>query len=257
MEGRRNMNDIDNDDTNDQEFREPMRAPRVESDEDAAPAHGDGSRTSVTLVDRLLRAPDSIARNFVVGDRYGGLLLRLILVVVACFAVFGVIVGSFSGGGNYWMAPLKIVAGIVASTAICLPSLYILSCIYGADLSLSRICGLLVQALALAGILVCGLLPVAWLFSESTRSGAFMAALHWACWLACIYVGLQGLHRAVSRAAQSHMSVIKLWSVLFVIVGFQMATYLRPIVGPANEGPTISQEKMNFIKHWEESLRRP
>jgi hypothetical protein len=45
---------------------------------------------------------------------------------------------------------------------------------------------------------------------------------------------------------------MRLWSVLFVLVLFQMTTTLRPLVGPA-EGEVFG-ERLFFLTHWFRSL---
>lgn len=201
------------------------------------------------LVDRLLRRPGQIAFEIAEG-RHAAVPAKLLLLVAAGFGAYGLLVGSFSGHAQYWLVPLKICGGLVLSAVLCLPSLYIFACLAGGGLSLSRTGGLLLQALALAGVLLCGFLPVAWLFSQSTHSIAFMAVLHWAVWLVCAAVGLQVLRRAVLRQTRSGGGLVKTWAVVFLLVVFQMATFLRPLVGPAPDGLRLEPEKMNFLQHW-------
>ena len=48
-------------------------------------------------------------------------------------AGYGMVVGSFSGGSQMWIAPAKIAIGTILSILICLPSLYIFTCLSGID----------------------------------------------------------------------------------------------------------------------------
>src|SRR5688572_6099863 len=45
--------------------------------------------------------------------------------------VYGLVVGTFSGGTQLWAAPAKIAGGMLITALICLPSLYIFSCLSG------------------------------------------------------------------------------------------------------------------------------
>jgi len=61
------------------------------------------------------------------------LIAAMLFIAVACSLIYGVIVGSFSGGVQWWAAPLKISAGLLISALICLPSLYIFACLSGSQ----------------------------------------------------------------------------------------------------------------------------
>ena len=70
------------------------------------------------------------------------------MIALLCLVAYGVVVGAFSGGTQLWAAPLKIAGGALMTTAICLPSLYVLACLGGAhdQLRLSALAGSQEQA---------------------------------------------------------------------------------------------------------------
>ena len=97
----------------------------------------------------------------------------------------------FSGGAQMWIAPAKLGLGTLLSVLICLPSLYIFTCLGGIDARLRSVCGALVRGgLSECAVLI-GFAPVAWIFSQSTDSVAFMGALHLAFWVIGIRFGLR------------------------------------------------------------------
>src|SRR5512133_3258201 len=100
--------------------------------------------------------------------RPGGLLGVMLLTALLCSLVYGVVVGTFSGGTQLWAAPVKIAAGLLVSALVCLPSLYIFGCLSGSRARLVEIFGLLAGLLLLLTLLLVGFAPVAWLFSQST-----------------------------------------------------------------------------------------
>src|SRR4029077_16202782 len=104
---------------------------------------------------------------------------------------YGVVVGTFSGGTQLWIAPAKIAMGTILSILICLPSLYIFTCLSGIDAELRTVTGVLFAAVSLCPLLLIGLAPIAWIFSQSTGSVAFMAALHIGLWGIGIMFGLR------------------------------------------------------------------
>src|SRR6266498_4364581 len=69
------------------------------------------------------------------------LIAAMLTVSVVCGLIYGVIAGTFSGGTQLWAAPVKIVGGLLISAFICLPSLYIFSCLSGSPARLSEVFG--------------------------------------------------------------------------------------------------------------------
>jgi hypothetical protein len=212
----------------------------------------DPARDPSRLVDRLLRRPGQIAYEVCEGD-HAGVGVKLLLIVLFALASYGLLLGSFSGGAQFWLAPVKVCAGLLVSAAICLPSFYICSCLSGGTLSLARTTALLLQMLSLSGVLLCGFLPVAWLFSQSTQNVAFMSFMHWLVWLICLSAGLRLMRCAISRGSKSDGRFFKAWALVFTLVVFQMSTFVRPLVGPAATKFEL-QPKMHFVQHWAETI---
>lgn len=135
------------------------------------------------------------------------------------------------------------------SAMICLPSLYIFSCLGGVRAQLGEVCGLLAAFLALMTILLIGFAPVAWVFSQSTASIGAMGALHLLFWFIATGFGLRLLERGF-RCHGIQGGMIKIWTVIFLLVALQMTTALRPFVGKA---PTLlPTTKQFFVAHWME-----
>ncbi len=53
------------------------------------------------------------------------MLRTLAAATLGCLLLYGLVMGSFSGGVQWWAAPAKLVGGTLLSAVICLPSLYI------------------------------------------------------------------------------------------------------------------------------------
>jgi hypothetical protein len=223
-----------------------------------APPPGDDLRDKVPVnglgdtVQALLREPRRM--TFSLGQ--GGanrLAVLLLLIAAACCLIYGVVTGTFSGGDQLWAAPVKITAGLILSGLICLPSLYIFSCLGGSPASLRKVTGLLAGLLALTGVLLIGFAPVSWVFSQSTQSVAVMGGLHLLFGLLAVGFGLRFMHGAFAGEVQGSTAGIRLWTVIFVLVCLQMTTALRPIVGQGDS--FLPAEKKFFINHWQDCLK--
>jgi hypothetical protein len=183
----------------------------------------------------------------------GRLIAGMLLVSVVCSLIYGVVVGTFSGGTQLWAAPVKIAAGLMISALICLPSLYIFACLSGSQARLVEVFGLLAGLLMLMTILLIGFAPVAWIFSQSTESLAWMGTLHLIFWFIATIFGLRFLVAGFSHSnAKSHAG-FHTWIVIFLLVALQMTTALRPIVGTAET--FLPTEKKFFLAHWSACLK--
>ncbi len=183
----------------------------------------------------------------------GPLIGRMLVVAVLCSLVYGVVVGTFSMGTQMWAAPVKIAVGLLISALICLPSLYIFTCLSGSQARLAEMCGLLAGLLMLMSILLIGFAPVAWLFSQSTQSPAWMGTLHLVFWLVSTFFGLRFLQAGFAHSRARSQAGLYTWIIIFVLVALQMTTALRPIVGTADT--FLPTEKKFFVAHWADCLK--
>ena len=180
--------------------------------------------------------------------RIATLLGSFTLISLLSALVYGLVVGTFSGHDQLWIAPLKITGGLLVSALICLPSLYIFACLSGAQARLVEVVGLVAGLLTLTTILLIGFAPVAWVFSQSTSSVTVMGGLHLAFWFVATAFGWRFLRNGFNHLSAKSGGVLNVLLVIFVLVCLQMTTALRPIIGKA---PTvIPTEKKFFISHW-------
>jgi len=182
----------------------------------------------------------------------GGLITGMLFVAVLCGLTYGVVVGSFSGHEQWWAAPVKLTVGLLVSMLICLPSLYIFASLSGSQARLTEMFGLVVGLVLLMTILLVGFAPVAWLFSQSTQSLAWMGALHLSFWAVSTIFGLRFLNAGFAQSNARSNAGLNTWIAIFVLVMLQMSAALRPLVGRADT--FIPEEKKFFLTHWSDCL---
>ena len=172
----------------------PLIPPRIPPAEGLQPGDDPADRvpisSAVAAVDAILRHPRRVMFQLRQPDA-GKLIMMMLLVSVVCSLVYGLVVGTFSGGTQLWAAPAKIAGGLMISAVICLPSLYIFTCLSGSQARLVEVCGLFAGLLMLMTILLAGFAPVAWIFSQSTDSLSWMGALHLVFWFIATAFGLR------------------------------------------------------------------
>lgn len=211
-------------------------------------------RGVLPAIEAILRDPARIVATL----RQQGqapLILAMLAVAALCSVIYGVVVGTFSGDQQLWAAPLKIAVGMLLSGLICLPSLYIFSCLSGSPARLPEVFGFLAGLLALSTILLIGFAPVAWVFSASTQSLAGMGALHLLFWVVATWFGVRFLNASFRQFAPKSTDGVKVWAIVFILVQLQMMTALRPILGKSDT--FLPQEKKFFVAHWFDCLEKP
>ena len=179
--------------------------------------------------------------------------LALLLMAIVCHVVFGLAVGLFGGWTVAAMDMVKIPLVALCSLLLCFPSLYVFTCVAGSPLSLAQTFVLGCSCLAMAGLILVGLAPVAWLFAVSTKSVSFVTMLAFLIWLVAVgfvgrYVDKLGGHPLFRRLAG-----IKLWFFILILVTLQMATCMRPMLSKPDDGWWTS-EKQFFLSHFGATL---
>lgn len=203
----------------------------------------------VGVIESILRQPRRVM--FQLKQMHPGpLIVSLLAIAIVCSVIYGLVVGSFTGGDQWWAAPAKIATGLLISALITLPSLYIFSCLGGSQARLVEVLGLVGGLLALMTILLIGFAPVAWVFSQSTSSPMVMGTLHLLFWGVATIFGVPFLSDGFKHMQARSSGSLKTWVVIFVLVCLQMTTALRPILGKSEHLLPPSNEKKFFVGHW-------
>jgi len=207
---------------------------------------------AMAAIDAILRQPRRVMFQLRQPGA-GRLIVSMVSASVVCCLIYGVVAGTFSGGPQLWVAPVKIALGLMISAMICLPSLYIFTCLSGSQARLAEICGLLAGLLLLMTVLLIGFAPVAWIFSQSTDSVAWMGALHLLFWFIATIFGLRFLEAGFSQSSARSHGGFYTWVVIFLLVAVQMTTALRPIIGKSEN--FLPAEKKFFVAYWGDCMK--
>lgn len=201
----------------------------------------------VAALGALLKRPGSLIYQL---HQPGAYRLNFVLAAFALglLGCYGLTVGSFTGGVQWWAAPIKTVGGTLLSALICLPSLYIFTSLSGANVRFGPLCGVLFATLCMNALLLVGFMPVAWVFSQSTDSVAFMGGLHLLFWAVSMMFALRMLSETAAFVGSRDGGYLRLWFIIFLLVCLQMTTALRPFVGKSDT--LLPKQKLFFLSHW-------
>jgi hypothetical protein len=181
------------------------------------------------ILDALLRSP---ARLLHAVREVDGTTPRLFAIGVVGLAATGLAMATWSGGPQIAAVPIKLALLAIVTTLVCMPSLHVLSALSGGAQSIKETLGALSMGVALTAVLGLALAPIAWVLSAATSSLALAGTLYLVVFLIAAGFGLGLVRRALATSAGTAVRGLGAWSVMFVIVALQLATTLRPLVGP-------------------------
>lgn len=181
------------------------------------------------ILDALLRSP---ARLLGAVREGSGTTPRLLAIGVLGLAATGLAMATWSGGTQLAVVPIKLAVLATITALVCMPSLHVLSALSGGAQTIKETFGALSMGVALTAVLGLALAPIAWVLSAATSSLALAGTLYLVVFLIAAGFGLGLVRRALATSAGIAVRGLGAWSVMFVIVALQLATTLRPLVGP-------------------------
>jgi len=202
--------------------------------------------TVLSALNRLLKQPEATAGAMAKGVPVSTAVF--LAGALGCFAIYGLAAGFFQGDLQIVIASLKAPVIVFGTALLCLPSFYVFTSLAGSELSPARTIGMLAGFCAVLGLLMTGMLPVAWLFSVSTRSILFVFWMHLIMWFAALVFARNYLRVAFPSLPERR--VLRLWILMFVLVSFQMTTHLRPVLWRDPDQGVFSAGKMSFFEHF-------
>lgn len=192
---------------------------------------------SLALVDQLLRDRAGVLARIEQGRDLAAVGRVLLATLVVGAAMFGVALGSYRGGVQLAYAAIKTPLALVATAAICAPTLTAVSRALGRPASLTRDLALLLAALAVGALVLLALTPLV-LAARAAELGYHRTILL-ASGCAAIASGaaLATLWRGVSmRGPVGQRTAVAMLALVFGLVGAQVSWTLRPfLVRPQSE----------------------
>lgn len=192
-----------------------------------------------STVDRLLRGQGEFAAA---GTEAQKSTWSQLLIIVACGATYGAIMGAYGGlSGTGWqqalVSAIKVPWLFTVTFVLCLPSFYVLNVFSGLGKDFPRVLNALFSFQAIASLVLASFGPITFLMNVSTEFYSFMVLLNGIFFGAASVAGhmtLRRMYRPLIEADARHRRMYAVWLVLYVFVGIQMAWVLRPFIGAPN-----------------------
>ena len=236
---------------------EATSASERKSEPKTASASEPDTTVAGNTIERLLKTPRTVALNILREDKLAAESAKMLLIAALCYAAFGFAVGLFGGleiaATAAWKAPLIT----LCSMLLCFPSLFVFTAVQGSPMTPGRAFALGCACLAMTGLIVVGLAPVAWLFANSTESLPFVMVMTLFIWVVSLPFASRFLRHAQEAGLLRQVIGLKLWLIVFIAVTLQMTTVMRPILTAPEQADSPSHpRKIFFMEHFFESFDR-
>lgn len=162
------------------------------------------------------------------------------------FAVYGASAGLFQGGEQVALAALKVPLIVLFSIALTIPSLVVTTSLSGVTWQPRRLALALLSFAAALSLILSALLPVAWLFSVSSRHLLSPVVVHALVWLTAVLLARRALRPFLGGA---NLSVARTWTLLLLIVSVQATTFFQPVLYRAEGEAWFPRPRQLFVNH--------
>ena len=189
-------------------------------------------------VEQILRGPAAAP----LASGVGASLLRLMSCTLFFGALYGATMGAFGGvlGDRGWqivISAAKVPMLLLVTFGLTLPSFFILNSLFGARSDFGAVLRALISSQAGLTVVLATLAPytLLWYASSADYSSALLCnGLMFAVASSAGQVLLRVWYRPLLAQRPQHRWLLRIWLVVYVFVGVQMAWILRPFVGNAD-----------------------
>jgi len=219
------------------------------------------TRNILEYMDGLLRHRDACFRSIFRGEDIAWHLGRMLTIVVALGAGYGVVMGAMAGipAGLPQMVSSAVKAPLLflLTLAVCYPVLYVVNVVMGSRLRFLQTLSLILMAVAMNAILLASCAPIVLFFTLIGTGYNFLKLLHvaifgfsglWAMF--GLWRGLVAMCEQSSLYPRQALRILYVWVFVFAFVGTQCAWTLRPFIGSPGAPFEIfrSYSHMNFYE---------
>lgn len=169
------------------------------------------------------------------------------------FAVYGAILGAYSGSVQILSSAIKLPALYLLTLLICLPTLYFFDILFGSKLDFKQYLALALTAVAIISVLLFAFAPVVLFFLISIRGYDFFLLLNVLVMAITGSIGVRLFYKGMVDMSGGkeildkglRHRLLKGWVVLYGLVGSQLGWTLRPFFGADNQEFELFRPEIN------------
>jgi len=195
---------------------------------------------------RLFQAVDDFLRGrgvFAPEAPLAGRLRWLMILMLLCGPFYGVVMGTYSG-----LAPgrlhqllysgVKVPLLLLATFLLCLPSFFVLNTVAGLREDFGQALRAVIGTQSCVTVVLASLAPLTavWYVSSADyKLGLLFNAFMFGVASLAAQIVVRRYYAPLIRRSPRHRLLLRLWFVLYVFVGIQMAWVLRPFIGDPSQ----------------------
>ncbi|MHB1296291.1 MAG: actin-binding WH2 domain-containing protein [Anaerolineae bacterium] len=156
---------------------------------------------------------------------------------LVCLVIAGAVLGSTHSALQALSSAIKLPILFLATLIISSPTLYFFQILFGSNQSLAQSIALILTAITVTAVLLVSFAPISLFFLVTTSNYQFFKLLSVVIFAVSGARGIGFLSEGVRivaaspEQARTRRGVVRLWVILYALVGTQMAWALRPFVG--------------------------
>lgn len=211
------------------------------------------------LID-LLRDRHSFMADIGKNERIKSKITALLFSSSIFFAIYGLIMGSFSTWMQAVSSAIKLPILYLMTMTICLPTLYFFNILFGSRKNFTQHLGVVIAAVASISVLLFSFAPVTLFFLISAPNNySFFLLLNVAILGLTGFVGVKFLYDGMQLISEqededlegkkNRTNLLRSWLFLYAFVGSQLGWTLRPFMGaPDKPFQLFRQLEGNFYQ---------
>ncbi|KST68268.1 hypothetical protein [Mastigocoleus testarum] len=203
----------------------------------------------------LLRDRQNFLEEINRGVRLNRKISSLLVSSSICFAIYGVIIGSSHSWMQALSSAIKLPAFYLLTLIICFPTLFFFNVLFGSRSSFQQHFVILLTAVSVISVLLFSFAPISLFFLITTpNSYQFFKLLNVLIFgvtgffgVRFLYEGMQLLSQQDEVGKKTRTAILRLWLLLYGLVGMQLGWFLRPFFGsPDDKFELFRQVQGNF-----------
>ncbi len=165
--------------------------------------------------------------------------------------IYGFFLGMYARNLQLLAASVKIPLLLFGTLGLCLPALYVLNILMGTKLTFKQTLAMLLASTYLISVLLASLSPILLFFIFLTISKKFISILNIIIFFISGVFGIKLLwygmrYLTIRNDYHPRIPVMKVWSVIYIAVGTQLAWILRPFIGEKEKFAIFREIEENF-----------
>ncbi len=214
---------------------------------------------NLNLISELLKNRKQSIDNILNGNSENSVIVRMFLLSVSLFAVYGVIIGSSQSILQALSSGVKLPLMFYLTTFICFPTLYFFLSFLGIKQSFRQLLNFMILCNTFISLVLAAFAPVSFFFLITDYSYQIYKFINCIIFTIAGFTGTYLFYRELRKLisgleAEAYdkrfkgILFLRLWAVLFCIIGVQLSFTLSPFFGlPGEKFILFTNENSNFF----------